>query len=244
MTEVIRVKALNAYYGKKQVLYGLEFSVAKGEIFGLIGPSGCGKTTLVKLFVGLHQNYQGEILVLGQKKINRKLLEEVTFMAQSTALYENLSARDNLRFFGKLYRLKKEDLEKRIEEISKLIELEDRLDDRVSSFSGGMKRRLALAIALLPKPKLIILDEPSVGIDPLLRAKLWRDLRRLANEGITLVITTHIMDEAEHCDRVLIMRDGGQLDVGGPQALIQKANCMRLEEVFIKAVGGELEWID
>lgn len=244
MTEVITVKNINAYYGKKQVLYGLDFSVGRGEIFGLIGPSGCGKTTLVKLFVGLHQSYQGEILILGKKKVNRKLLEEVTFMAQSTALYESLSARDNLRFFGKLYQLKKDDLEKRIEETSRLIELNERLDDAVSSFSGGMKRRLALAIALLPKPRLIILDEPTVGIDPLLRAKLWADLRRLANEGITLIVTTHIMDEAEHCDRVLIMRDGRQLDLGSPKALIDKANCNRLEEVFIKAVGGELSCID
>lgn len=229
----ISIKHVNKSYGKKQTLFDVSLDIPKGSIYGLLGPSGCGKSTLVKTIAGISNISSGSIHILDEKIPSMKILSNIGYMAQAAALYPTISAYDNLKFFGKLYNLKKNELEKRISYVSKLVNLCDHLNKKVSSYSGGMKQRLSLAIALLGNPKILILDEPTVGIDPVLRKSIWKELTAISSLGITILITTHIMDEAIKCDYLSMMREGRILATGTPDEIQEKSQTNSLEEAFI-----------
>ncbi|MCM3567416.1 ABC transporter ATP-binding protein [Neobacillus mesonae] len=236
MNSTITVENVNKSFGKKAVLNDVSLTIEKGQLYGLIGPSGAGKTTLVKMIVGMEKADSGLIHVLNETMPNLDILQEIGYMAQSDALYVELTGEENLKFFASLFRLNKEEQKRRIAYASDLVNLRDDLKKRVSAYSGGMKRRLSLAIALIQDPKLLILDEPTVGIDPELKLSIWGELLRLKNEeGKTIIVTTHVMDEAERCDVVAMVRDGRILASGTPSELKDLYSAGSLDEVFLKA---------
>lgn len=229
------VKVLNVVkkYSRITILNDVSLNVKEGEIIGLIGPSGSGKTTLVKSIMGMEKIDKGEIQVLSVKIPNLSVLNNIGYMAQSDALYEELTGKENLEFFAKLFRLSKIEIKDRIEYTSKLVNLENELSKRVSNYSGGMKRRLSLAISLIQDPKLLILDEPTVGIDPKLRFSIWKELKNLKAQGKTIIITTHVIDEAEKCDKLALIRDGVIIATGSVEELKEKFKVNTVEEIFL-----------
>ena len=220
-------------YGKKSVLNGINMHIDQGSIYGLLGPSGCGKTTVVKIMAGILTATSGKVVVLGEEMPKLSMLSRIGYMAQSDALYLSLSAMENMQFFGALYGMKTKDISSRAFSTASLVGLENDLSRPVQSFSGGMKRRLSLAIALLHQPQVLILDEPTVGIDPLLRQKIWQQLRAIADSGVSIVLTTHVMDEAEKCDYLAMLRDGQIIAEDTPSALKRNTNSATIEEAFI-----------
>ncbi|BFH14465.1 ABC transporter ATP-binding protein [Paenibacillus melissococcoides] len=237
MKNVIAVHQVSKRYGKKAILSDVDMTVAEGEIYGLIGPSGAGKTTLVKLIVGMDSASQGAIEVEGVRIPNLGMLQRIGYMAQSDALYPELTGEENLDFFASLFGLSKKKRSVRIAYAADLVQLTPHLSKKVMAYSGGMKRRLSLAIALVHDPQVLVLDEPTVGIDPELRLSIWNELYRLKQEGKSILVTTHVMDEAEKCDRLAMMREGRMLTYGSPAELKSRFGIHSLEEIFIKAGG-------
>jgi ABC-2 type transport system ATP-binding protein len=237
MPSTIVIKDVSKNFGKKKVLNQIRLNVDSGSIFGLIGPSGSGKTTLVKIIVGMDSPTQGDVQVLNTNVPNLKLLQKIGYMAQADALYSDLTGEENLAFFASLFKLKKDVQKERIAYSAGLVNLTDDLKKKVQNYSGGMKRRLSLAVALIQDPEILILDEPTVGIDPELRQSIWAELFRLKNDGKTILVTTHVMDEAEKCDRLAMVRDGEIITSGSPAELKHQYGITSLEEVFLKAGG-------
>lgn len=235
MAEIIQVTDLVQGYGKNIVIRDINLSVSSGEILGLIGPSGSGKTTLINSIMGMLKPKKGSVTVLGTTMPNRKVLARIGFMAQADALYETLTARENLTFFGQMQGMNPKDLPEQIDYATKVVSLNEDLDKHVGDYSGGMKRRLSLAIALVSNPDILILDEPTVGIDPELRQQIWQELHRLSQAGKTILLTTHVMDDAEESDSLLMIRNGGTIAQGQPKQLIKDFNVNNIEEVFVKA---------
>lgn len=235
-TFTIQVQEVTKSYGKKVVLNNVNFDIKQGRIYGFIGPSGAGKTTLVKMIVGMDIPDKGSIYLLGEKMPNLNILQQIGYMAQSDALYTALTGKENLMFFASLFKLDKAEKQKRINYAAELVNLTADLNKKVSAYSGGMKRRLSLAIALIQNPQVLILDEPTVGIDPELRLSIWNELLRLKNEeGKTIIVTTHVMDEAEKCDTIAMVRDGSILATGTPLQLKEQYEANSLDEVFLVA---------
>lgn len=232
-TEQIKLHNVGRAFKKHQVLHDITFSVAKAEIFGLLGPSGSGKTTLVKLIAGIDEATAGEVYVQGQKMPLLSVIPRIGYMAQSDALYSELTAYENLSFFAALFGLKSKRKKQRIAEVMEIVNLSDDLHKQVSRYSGGMKRRLSLAIALLHEPDILILDEPTVGIDPLLRKSIWNRLDQLSQNGTSILLTTHVMDEAEKCHRLGLIREGNLIAIGTPDDLKAEANVSTIEDVFL-----------
>jgi ABC-2 type transport system ATP-binding protein len=229
----IRIENLNKGYGKKQVLLDINLDIPKGKIYGLLGPSGGGKSTLVKIIAGILRQDSGKVTVLGVSMPNLEMMEDIGYMAQAAALYPTLTAYENLNFFGNLYGLSKTIRKDRIKEVAKLVKLSTDLNKKVAAYSGGMKQRLSLAIALLPHPKLLILDEPTVGIDPVLRQEIWEELYNLSEKMVTILLTTHVMDEAEKCNYLALINEGRILNTGTPEAIKNSVNAKNIEEAFI-----------
>jgi ABC-2 type transport system ATP-binding protein len=236
MSNTVEINKISKRFGKKIVLNEVDLSIEQGKIYGFIGPSGAGKTTLVKLIVGMDLPDNGTIHVLGKKVPNLELLQDIGYMAQSDALYSELTGEENLAFFASLYRLNRAEKKERIAYTSKLVNLTGDLNKKVSAYSGGMKRRLSLAIALIHNPKILILDEPTVGIDPELRLNIWNELIRLKKEeSKTIIVTTHVMEEAERCDFIAMVRDGCILTRGTPNELKEAYHARNFDEVFLYA---------
>ncbi len=229
----VSIRSVSKKFGTMEILKNIDLEIQQGEIFGLLGPSGAGKTTLVKEIAGLEVPTSGEIEVFHERMPSLHLIEKLGYMAQSDALYMDLTAQENLEFFAALYGLKKKDRKQRIMEVMELVQLTGHLGKQVSNYSGGMKRRLSLAIALLHQPELLILDEPTVGIDPVLRKNVWEAFHLLKEEGKTLIVTTHVMDEAEKCDRLGLIREGQLIAVGTPEQLKQDTSSSSIEEAFL-----------
>ncbi|QHI72850.1 ABC transporter ATP-binding protein [Aminipila terrae] len=229
----IILKHINKSFGKHQVLTDVSIEVPYGNIYGMLGPSGCGKSTTVKIIAGISEATSGEVFVLNRKMPDLDLMRNVGYMAQSDALYGDLSARENLEFFGQLYGLEGARLNERIEEVIEVVNLSASIDRSVSNFSGGMKRRLSLAMTILHEPKVLILDEPTVGIDPLLRQNIWNELYQMTEKGVTILITTHVMDEAEKCTHLSMMREGKLLATGTPDEIQKRAGAEKLEDAFL-----------
>ncbi|MFC4402918.1 ABC transporter ATP-binding protein [Gracilibacillus xinjiangensis] len=235
MNESISIRQICKRFGDKTVLHNIDLSMKEGRIYGFIGPSGAGKTTLVKMMVGMDKPDRGSIHVLNKTVPNLHLLQEIGYMAQSDALYTELTGKENLTFFASLYKLKKAEMKERITYAANLVNLTEQLSKKVSAYSGGMKRRLSLAIALIQDPKVLILDEPTVGIDPELRFSIWQELIRLKAEGKTIIVTTHVMDEAERCDYIAMIRNGSIITRGTPDELKEQYNATSFDEVFLNA---------
>lgn len=225
-------------YKKKQVLERISLEIHSGEIFGLLGPSGAGKTTLIKMMAGLETPTSGSVQVMDRRMPNMEVFNEIGYMGQSDSLYGELSAKENLHFFGALYGLNKKRLKQRIQEVMEMVSLQDDLNKVVNQYSGGMKRRLSLAIALLHEPSIVILDEPTVGIDPVLRNVIWKELERLSSKGMTIIVTTHVMDEAEKCHRIGLIREGRLLACGTPFELKELTSTSSIEQAFLYYGGG------
>ncbi len=235
--QVCNVSQLSISFGRTEVLKNISLTIDKGEIFGFLGPSGAGKTTLVKAIAGLQTIHTGEVEVLNAKMPTLSLSERIGYMAQSDALYQDLTAQENLQFFASLYKMKTTVRKNRIQEVMELVNLQEHLHKPVQQFSGGMKRRLSLAISLLHNPEILILDEPTVGIDPLLRKSIWQELRELSRQGTTVLVTTHVMDEAQKCDRLAMIREGELLAVGSTEELERATGTTNMEDAFLKLGG-------
>jgi ABC-2 type transport system ATP-binding protein len=234
----VELQGINRRFGKRTVLDSISLRVERGEIFGLLGPSGSGKTTLIKLITGIDQADDGTVTLLGQRMPKLSMLQQFGYMAQSDALYQELTAHENLLFFASLFGLSGSRRAQRIRAVMEIVDLLDHLNKPVSAYSGGMKRRLSLAISLLHEPELLILDEPTVGIDPVLRQSIWRELLSLRDRGATIILTTHVMDEADKCDRIGLIRDGKLTAVDSPAGLKSQSGAETLEEAFIILGGG------
>ena len=234
MGRLIEIEKLSKSFGEQKVLDKIDFKLESGEIVGLIGPSGSGKSTLIKTMLGMEKADEGEALVLDYKMPKREILSNIGYMAQSDALYEMLTGYENLEFFGKMKGVPSDKLKKEIEYIAEIVDLTDDLKKLVSKYSGGMKRRLSLAIALIGSPELLILDEPTVGIDPSLRKNIWKELFKQRDNGVGILVTTHVMDEAELTDKVGLLLNGDIIDFNTPQQLKVKNNVNTIEEVFLK----------
>lgn len=234
----IKASRVDRFYGKKQVLFGIELDIPNAQILGLLGPSGSGKTTLVKLIAGIDAATQGEVYVQGQRMPDLKVMNSIGYMAQADALYGELTAEENLAFFASMYGMKKPRQRQRIKEVMQVVDLSEHLKKQVKEYSGGMKRRLSLAIALLHEPPVLILDEPTVGIDPVLRKTVWEELYKLRKSGVTIIVTTHVMDEAEKCDRLGMIREGHLIAQGSPDELKKATSSDTIEEAFLYYGGG------
>ncbi len=234
MGRLIEIEKLSKSFGEQKVLDKIDFKLESGEIVGLIGPSGSGKSTLIKTMLGMEKADEGEALVLDYKMPKREILSNIGYMAQSDALYEMLTGYENLDFFGKMKGVPSDKLKKEIEYIAEIVDLTNDLKKLVSKYSGGMKRRLSLAIALIGSPELLILDEPTVGIDPSLRKNIWKELFKQRDNGVGILVTTHVMDEAELTDKVGLLLNGNIIAFDAPQQLKVKNKVKTIEEVFLK----------
>lgn len=228
---VVEVRALTKRYGGTYALREVQLTVPEGSLFGLLGPNGAGKSTLIKALVGALRPTSGRVSVLGLEPLRQRwvLRKQIGYMSQTAALYEDLSAYDNVRFFGAAHITA--DLDRRVQDVLKLTELSERADDRVHTFSGGMKNRVSLAAALVHRPRVLFLDEPTAGVDPYLRARFWGLFRQLTAEGVTIFMSTHLMDEAVLCDRVAILRAGTVIANDAPARLLERGRShLSIEE--------------
>jgi ABC-2 type transport system ATP-binding protein len=240
MTNAPTIDAVDVHkhFGSIHAVDGVSLSIRQGEIYGLLGPNGSGKTTLIRLFLGLLHLTTGSIRLLGEKIPNKAILKTIGYMTQASALYEELTVRENIAFFAEMsggYNQAK------IDEVIALVDLEDRARSIVRTLSGGMRQRTSLACALAHQPQLLLLDEPTVGVDPQLRATFWSYFRRLADTGVTVVISSHVMDEAERCDRLGFMRQGRLLAEGSAADLRRIKGRATLEEAFLKFASDHAE---
>lgn len=234
---IIDLEHLVKKFGKQTVLKDVNLTVMPQQIVGLIGPSGAGKSTVIKTALGMEVADGGSATVFGQVMPKRQLLARIGYMAQTDALYESLTGRENLKFFAQMKGIKKAELTESIAHVSEVVDLQADLDKRVSGYSGGMMRRLSLSIALLGNPELLVLDEPTVGIDPALRRQIWQELNAIRDEGRSILITTHVMDEAELTDKVALLLGGEVIAFDEPAALKSQYQVDSIENVFLKAEG-------
>jgi ABC-2 type transport system ATP-binding protein len=241
LDSIIRLSELSKSFGSQEVLKNINLSIPKGHIYGLLGPSGSGKTTIIKLMIGLETPSSGTVSFKENKLKANDLYPNIGYMAQSDALYDELTAKENLSFMASLYGLKKAERKAQIEKVMNTVDLLDHLNKPVQQYSGGMRRRLSLAIALLHDPEVLFLDEPTVGIDPVLRKEIWDSFHRLKEEGRTLIITTHVMDEAERCDQLGLLQHGEIISSDTPAAIKETYGVSSIEDVFLKNGGVSIE---
>jgi ABC-2 type transport system ATP-binding protein len=228
---VVETTELQKHFGKIHAVDGVNLSIKSGEIYGLLGPNGSGKTTLIRLCLGLLHPTAGSIRLLGEAVPDKANLSKVGYMTQVSALYEELTVRENVIFFAEMCGSREPAW---IDEVIELVDLPERARSPVRTLSGGMRQRTSLACALAHRPRLLLLDEPTVGVDPQLRATFWSYFRRLADSGVTLIVSSHVMDEAERCDRLGFMRQGKLLAEGSSAELRKRKDTNTLEEAFIK----------
>ncbi|HEY4870500.1 MAG TPA: ABC transporter ATP-binding protein [Candidatus Dormibacteraeota bacterium] len=228
-TYTVDAEGVVKQFGKQRALDGVTLRVRRGEVYGLLGPNGAGKTTLIRSLVGLVAPEAGTVSVLGQRMPQLEVLAHVGYMTQQAALYPDLSAEENVHFFGAIY-----GRVDGVRDALEFVDLWDRHKSVVSTLSGGMRTRCSLACALVHKPDLLLLDEPTVGVDPQLRVQLWDRFRKMAAGGTTIVVSSHVMDEAERCDRLGLIRFGKLLAEGTVAEIKAKAGVERLEDAFLK----------
>jgi len=233
-TPAVQAVALRKAYGPINAVDGIDLSLPAGRIYGMLGPNGSGKTTLIRLLTGLVSATSGQARVLGVEMPSRTNLARIGYMTQADGIYPELSVWENLSFFAALYGQRdRAEIVRTLE----LVELDRRLGTPALQLSGGMRRRLSLACALAHRPTVIFLDEPTVGVDPALRVQFWDHFHRLAADGATLLVSSHVMDEADRCDELLFMRDGHVLAQGAPAELRDRAGTDNLESAFLHFAG-------
>ena len=218
---------------RKTVLDGVDFEVPLGRIVCLLGPSGCGKTTMVDLIIGNTVPVAGSVTVLGEQAPYTHTRKKIGYMPQDEALYDDITAEENLKFFGAMFGLSGSRLTARMNELLRFAKLEADRKKLVSHYSGGMKRRLSLAVAMLHEPELLVLDEPTVGLDPAHRRVIWDEFDRMATAGTTILVTTHIMDEAARCHRIVMLQGGRIIAQGSPATILEQTGTTDLESAFL-----------
>ncbi|MCO6004345.1 ABC transporter ATP-binding protein [Actinoallomurus purpureus] len=228
----IEVRDLRVARGGRAVLHDLTFEVPHGSVVGLLGPSGCGKTTLMRAVVGVQIVQSGTVTVLGRPAGHRDLRRRVGYATQSPAVYADLTVRENLRYFAAVLGADRGDADRVAEEVG----LGGARDQVAASLSGGQLNRASLAVALLGRPELLVFDEPTVGLDPVLRGELWELFHELAGRGTTLLVSSHVMDEAARCERLLLMREGLIIADDTPDALRERTGADDLEQAFLKVI--------
>lgn len=229
---MIEVNAVSKSFGRQKVLDNISLTIPRGQIFGLLGPSGAGKTTLIRLITGAEECDAGDVTVGGERSPSFGILRRMGFMPQSDGLYNDISGGDNLAFFGGLFGLRGDGLRAAVAAKLALVGLTADAGKLVQYYSGGMKKRLSLAVALLHDPALLMLDEPTVGIDPVLRRAIWDEFARQRAAGVTLVVTTHVMDEIANCDRAALIHDG-RLIAHGTIAELTALGRGNIETLFL-----------
>ena len=232
MAAAISVRGLEVVRGGRVVLPGIDLEVESGSITGLLGPSGGGKSTIMRSIVGVQKVVAGEVEVLGLPAGSAELRTRVGYMTQALSVYRDLSVRENLHYFARLLHAPAA----RIDQVIQQVDLADDADREVANLSGGQQARVSLATALLGEPEVLVLDEPTVGLDPLLRRSLWALFRELADQGRTLLVSSHVMDEASHCDRLLLVRDGRILADDAPRALLARTGAADLNDAFVALI--------
>ena len=231
----IEISGLRVRRGDNLVLPDLSLSVAPGSVTALLGPSGCGKTTLMRSIVGVQITEGGEVRVLGEPAGSPGLRHRVGYVTQAPSVYADLSARENLRFFARILGVPEERVDRAIE----VVRLEEVRDRVVRDQSGGQRARVSLATALLGDPDVLILDEPTVGLDPVLRRDLWETFYSLAAEGKTLLVSSHVMDEAVNCHMLALMREGRFLAIAPPEAILKRTGAEDLTDAFLRLIQEE-----
>jgi ABC-2 type transport system ATP-binding protein len=228
----VSVEDVTKSFGHFKALNGVTLRVRKGEIYGLLGPNGAGKTTLIRLICGLLEAQAGTVNVLGQRMPQVGVLRHIGYMTQQAALYPALSVEENVRFFAAI-----NGADDGVKEALELVQLYDRRSSVVQTLSGGMRQRCSLACALVHRPDLLLLDEPTVGVDPQLRVQFWESFRQMAANGTTMIVSSHVMDEADRCQRLGLMQYGRVLAEGTPSEIRALGGSQNLEEAFLALAG-------
>ncbi|WP_067864001.1 ABC transporter ATP-binding protein [Nocardia shimofusensis] len=228
----VEIENLIVRRGKREVLHGVSLTIPAGSITGLLGPSGCGKTTLMRCVVGAQLVRSGRVTALGLPAGARELRRRIGYVTQAPSVYPDISVRENVAYFAALSGRDRDDVQEAIESVG----LREHMRDRVDELSGGQQTRTSLACALVARPDLLILDEPTVGLDPVLRVELWKKFRELAAGGTTLLVSSHVMDEADYCDQLLLMRDGMLLAHLSPDELRAETGENNLEQAFLALI--------
>lgn len=232
MKNVVEVRDLVVQRGRVRAVRDLSFSMAPGEVTGLLGPSGCGKSTLMRAVVGVQVVTSGTVEVLGLPAGDKRLRDRVGYVTQAPSVYDDLTVAENLRFFARVLGVSRGEVDRCVA----AVDLGSQRDQVVGRLSGGQRSRVSLAVALLGRPELLVLDEPTVGLDPVLRRDLWAMFHELAEQGAAVLVSSHVMDEAERCDRLLLMRDGELLAAETPRELLDRTGAADVEAAFLSIV--------
>jgi ABC-2 type transport system ATP-binding protein len=231
-SNAVEVRDLRVTRGGDPVLHGVSLDVPRGSIVGLLGPSGCGKSTLMRSIVGIQIVASGDVTVLGMPAGSAALRREIGYVPQTPSVYLDLTVRENLRYFGRLIGAPSD----QIDQVIAAVDLARWADRPAARLSGGQRVRVSLAAALLGRPGLLVLDEPTVGLDPVLRHDLWELFRTLADGGTTLLVSSHVMDEADRCEGLVLMRDGRIIATGTPDELRERTGTDAIEDAFLDLV--------
>lgn len=229
---VVQVADLRVTRGGVEVLHGVDLTVPAGELVGIVGPSGGGKSTLMRAIVGVQDHVTGTVRVLGEEAGSPSVRGRVGYLTQSPSIYDDLTARENLQFFAAIQGAGR----RAVEAALTTVDLADASDQVVGTMSGGQQSRVSLATALLGEPALLVLDEPTVGLDPVLRRSLWATFRALAEGGAAVLVSSHVMDEAERCDRIALLREGHVLATGSPTELRDRTGTDTVEAAFLALI--------
>lgn len=240
MESAVVIKNLNVVLGKHfRALDNVSVNLPKGKIIGFIGPSGAGKTTLIRSIVGRQKLASGSIDIFNYPAGSKQLRSTVSYMTQEASVYNDLTVSENLEYFATMLGLSRSAIKPEVARLLSMVDLVTQKDQIVEKLSGGQRQRVSLAIALIGKPQLLVLDEPTVGLDPLLREELWNLFKELARGGTTLIVSSHVMDEAERCDELLLIRNGKLLAQGSPRQLCEQTQTHTVEQSFLKLIGAD-----
>lgn len=237
---MISSKNLTRKFGDFTAVDHITFEVKEGEVFGFLGANGAGKTTAMRMLTGLLIPTEGEASVAGFDVYEEaeKIKKQIGYMSQKFSLYEDLKVKENIRLYGGIYGLTDNEIREKSEQLIEMLEMQDLQNKKIGSLPLGWKQKLAFSVALIHDPKIVFLDEPTGGVDPITRRQFWEQIYKVAEEGTTVFVTTHYMDEAEYCDRVSIMVDGRIDALDTPAGLKKEFNAKNIEEVFIKLARG------
>lgn len=238
MSSIISIEKLSVKLGSFRALQDVDLQLPAGRIVGFIGPSGAGKTTLIRTIVGRQRVSAGQVQIFAQPAGSAALRPRLRYMTQDTAIYADLTVRQNLRYFARMLNLFGKQSAQAVNLALKSVDMTDKADVMVADLSGGQKQRASLAVALLGDAELLVLDEPTVGLDPVLREQLWQLFRHLTEAGKTIIVSSHVMDEAERCDDLVLIRDGRVIAHAAPRALCEQQSVPSVEAAFLKLAGG------
>lgn len=235
----VKTQNLSVRFGQVWALDQVDLELSAGRIIGLIGPSGAGKTTLIQAIVGRLKLPKSAVTVLGKQAGSPQLRQKIAYMTQSLSVYGDLTVEENMVYFGRMNGLRSRELHAAIREMLETVDLTKKADTLTNKLSRGQQQRVSLAVTLLGKPELLVLDEPTTGLDPALRNRLWRIFRQLSKEGTTLIISSHSMDEASRCDDLVLIREGRIIAHDTPEELLARTKANSVEQAFLQLAGGE-----